>query len=103
MRFARLAGVLWLLMLALGGAEETASAAAAAPAYDLDGVWAASAIGCNGRSEGRGTVQISGWNSSSGVFAASVVIGGGETKSGSGVESGTTIRLTILSVAGAKG
>jgi hypothetical protein len=90
---------LCLLALALG----VAAAAAAPPAYDLNGAWTAAAIGCDGSSEELGTLEISGWNQLSGAFYANIEGRSGATKSGSGKESATTVALTILSVPGAKG
>jgi hypothetical protein len=77
--------------------------AAVTPTYNLDGTWTATAVGCNGESETAGNVQITEWNATTGRFQSATVTRAGEYKSASGLETGNTVTLTILSAAGAQG
>jgi hypothetical protein len=77
--------------------------AAVAPAFNLDGTWTATAIGCNGEAETDGNVQITEWSATTGRFQSATVTKADEYKSASGLESGSTVTLTILSAAGARG
>jgi hypothetical protein len=98
------AGAVALTAFALTFAAQAAPAGAAeTPTYDLNGTWVATAIGCNGESEAVGSVQITGWSATTGRFESATVNRAGESKSGSGLETGSTVTLTILSAPGATG
>jgi hypothetical protein len=97
-------GVVGVAMFALALAAWAPSVGAAvAPAFNLDGTWTATAIGCNGEAETDGNVQITEWSAATGRFQSATVTRAGEYKSASGLESGSTVTLTILSAAGAQG
>ena len=98
------AGVVGVAIFALAlAAWAPAVGAAATPAYNLDGTWTATAIGCNGESETEGNVQITEWSATTGRFESATVTKAHEYKSASGLETGSTVTLTILSAPGAQG
>jgi len=96
------AAALTALAFALA-AQAPAANAAETPAYDLNGSWVATAINCNGESEAVGTVQITEWSPTTGRFQSATVNRAKEFKSSPGLESGSTVTLTILSSPGATG
>ena len=97
-------GVVGVAICALALAALAPSVGAAVtPTYNLDGTWTASAIGCNGESETEGNVQITEWSAATGRFESATVTRAHEYKSASGLETGGTVTLTILSAPGAQG
>jgi hypothetical protein len=99
-----LLGVLGVAIFALALAARAPSVGAAVtPTYNLDGTWTASAIGCNDESETEGNVQITEWSATTGRFQSATETRAHEFKSAPGLETGSTVTLTILSAPGAQG
>ena len=103
LRFVGVAGVAICALTLVLAAWAPSVGAAVTPTYDLDGTWTASAVGCNGESETEGNVQITEWSAATGRFESATVTRAHEYKSASGLETGSTVTLTILSAPGAQG
>jgi hypothetical protein len=102
-RLRSLGGVAVAIFALALAAQAPSVGAAVTPTYNLDGTWTATAIGCDGESETAGNVQITEWSATTGRFQSATVTRAGEYKSASGLETGNTVTLTILSAAGAQG